>query len=39
MKKYLLASLLAASTPFALAADSLARNKENVAAFYELAFN
>lgn len=39
MKKYLLASLLAASTPFALAADSLARNKENVVAFYELAFN
>ena len=39
MKKYLLASLLAASTPFALAADSLARNKENVIAFYELAFN
>ena len=39
MKKYLLASLLAASAPFALAADSLARNKENVVAFYELAFN
>ena len=39
MKKYLLASLLAASTPFALAADTLARNKENVIAFYELAFN
>ena len=39
IKKYLLASLLAASTPFALAADSLARNKENVIAFYELAFN
>lgn len=39
MKKYLLASLLAASAPFALAADSLARNKENVVAFYELSFN
>lgn len=39
IKKYLLASLLAASTPFALAADSLARNKENVVAFYELSFN
>ena len=39
MKKYLLASLLAASAPLAFAADTLARNKENVAAFYELAFN
>jgi len=39
MKKYLLATLLAASAPLAFAADTLARNKENVAAFYELAFN
>lgn len=39
MKKHLLATLLAASAPLAFAADTLARNKENVAAFYELAFN
>ena len=39
MKKYLLATLLAASAPLAFAADTPARNKENVAAFYELAFN
>ena len=39
MKKYLLATLLAASAPLAFAADTLARNKDNVAAFYELAFN
>ena len=30
---------LAASAPLTFAADTLARNKENVAAFYELAFN
>ena len=39
MKKILLAAALAASAPLAFAADTLARNKENVAAFYELAFN
>ena len=38
MKKILLSSLFAAA-PLAFAADTLARNKENVAAFYELAFN
>ena len=39
MKKILLAAALAASAPLTFAADTLARNKENVAAFYELAFN
>ena len=39
MKKIFLAAALAASAPLAFAADTLARNKENVAAFYELAFN
>ena len=39
MKKILLAAALAASAPLAFAADTLARNKENVIAFYELAFN
>jgi len=39
MKKILLAVALAASAPLTFAADTLARNKENVAAFYELAFN
>ena len=39
MKKILLAAALAVSAPLAFAADTLARNKENVAAFYELAFN
>lgn len=39
MKKHLLATLLAVSAPLAFAADTLARNKENVVAFYELAFN
>ena len=39
MKKILLAAALAASAPLTFAADTLARNKENVIAFYELAFN
>ena len=39
MKKIFLAAALAASAPLTFAADTLARNKENVAAFYELAFN
>lgn len=33
MKKILLAAALAASAPLTFAADTLARNKENVAAF------
>ena len=39
MKKIFLVAALAASAPLTFAADTLARNKENVAAFYELAFN
>ncbi|WP_314259292.1 nuclear transport factor 2 family protein [Cardiobacterium hominis] len=39
MKKILLSSLFAAAPLAFAASDNLARNKENVAAFYELAFN
>lgn len=39
MKKILLSSLFAAAPLAFAASDNLARNKENVVAFYELAFN
>ena len=39
MKKILLSSLFAAAPLAFAASDNLARNKENVIAFYELAFN